>query len=140
MGIVDRAFAGAGSSRERTRTSTLRSSPVHRFMAWIKWIILPDSHELSALTVASVILLLSACGAEGPTESSQEAVKISVIPSEFELARVGDTVQLVAVATNAAGTVTPDTDFSWSSTDETVVVVTQEGLVTATGCTSLVFT
>lgn len=63
---------------------------------------------------------------------SQEVGTVEVTPATDTLA-VGDTLRLVAEATDANGHVAHEAAFSWASDDTTVAVVDATGLVTAKG-------
>ncbi|HEV2671460.1 MAG TPA: Ig-like domain-containing protein [Gemmatimonadales bacterium] len=62
-----------------------------------------------------------------PTDVVQSVV---VSPSESTLA-VGDRQQLVASAHSSSGTVIPNRDFTWSSSNDAIASVSNAGLVTA---------
>jgi hypothetical protein len=56
---------------------------------------------------------------------------VAVTPSTGMLAAIGDSVQLVAQAKDARGTVCSGTTFAWASTDTAVVTVSATGLARA---------
>lgn len=58
---------------------------------------------------------------------------ISVTPSADTLLTLGDTARLRAVALDQDGNTFADRAFTWSTADETIVTVTQDGLVRAVG-------
>ena len=58
---------------------------------------------------------------------------VAVSPSADTLAALGDTVRLLAEATDANGNEVAAAEFSWSSSDTLVANVDDSGLVTATG-------
>ncbi len=85
----------------------------------------------SRLSVA--LLLLGGCGDDGsdlqqPVPTAVAAVTVTAADSSIE---VGQTVQLTAVASDAEGNPLTDRTVDWSSADEAVATVSEEGLVTA---------
>ena len=63
----------------------------------------------------------------------QRIAAIQVSPMPDTLRALGDTVRFTARALDANSHVIGGVDFTWSSSDETVATVDQEGLVTAVG-------
>ena len=61
----------------------------------------------------------------------QVASSVDVSPAADTLTALGDTVRLTAEAVDANGHAVADAEFTWSSTDGSVVTVDEEGLVTA---------
>jgi YVTN family beta-propeller protein len=86
----------------------------------------------SRLVAIGVGLILAACGDDGPLDPSElvESVDVSAT-SSTELTAIGVTLQLAAMARDADGNPVTGVDFEWSSSDETVATVAQNGLVTA---------
>ena len=60
---------------------------------------------------------------------AQAVRAVAVWPTEHTLAAIGDTVRLVAEATDANGHVVADSELEWSSSDTTVATVDGAGLV-----------
>jgi uncharacterized protein YjdB len=64
---------------------------------------------------------------------AQEPDSISINEEELLLVEVGGTEQLEVTLLDAGGAPIQDADITWSSSDETVATVTQDGVVTAVG-------
>jgi alpha-tubulin suppressor-like RCC1 family protein len=62
---------------------------------------------------------------------SQQVASVSVTPQADTLPAVGDTIRMVAALTDRAGASVEGHSANWISTDEAVVTVDSEGLVTA---------
>lgn len=77
-----------------------------------------------------VLLALAGCGADGPTRPP--VASISLTPAApAPLTSLGDTVQLTAVALDAAGGVISGVGIGFSSSDNAVATVSSTGVVTA---------
>ena len=72
----------------------------------------------------------SASGSAAVTVA-QAVSSVAVTPETASLGALGDTVRLSAEAFDANGHAVAGTDFSWESSDESVVAVDASGLVTA---------
>ncbi|MYC88643.1 MAG: hypothetical protein F4X22_10450, partial [Gemmatimonadales bacterium] len=64
---------------------------------------------------------------------AQVVSAVAVAPVADALAALGDTVRLLAEATDANGNLLADAEFAWSSSDARVAAVDASGLVTAAG-------
>jgi alpha-tubulin suppressor-like RCC1 family protein len=74
-------------------------------------------------------LALAACGGEGPTEYTPNPIaSIEVTPGADTLTALGDAVEFQAVAKDADGNTISGVTFSWSSSDEGVATVDQQGM------------
>ena len=82
---------------------------------------------------ASVTATSGAASASVPVTVEQVVAEVRVTPAVTEFASLGDTARLVAQALDANGNPVPDTEFAWSSDNDSVATVDAEGLVTATG-------
>lgn len=74
----------------------------------------------------------SASGA-GTVTVAQQPVRVNVSPPTALLGTIGQTVQLMAEAFDANGHVIADINFTWTSSNESVVTVDAAGLVTSRG-------
>ena len=63
----------------------------------------------------------------------QQVAEVVVTPAADTLVAVGDTVRLTAEARDANGHVVAGAELAWSSDDESVVMVDEDGVVTAVG-------
>ncbi len=63
----------------------------------------------------------------------QEVAEVVLTPAADTLVAVGDTVRLTAEARDANGHVVAGAELAWSSDDEAVVMVDEDGVVTAVG-------
>jgi alpha-tubulin suppressor-like RCC1 family protein len=83
----------------------------------------------SRFATSLIGVTLCACGASptGPGPASQ----ITVIPTQATLVSLDETLQLSAVARDAAGREIPGQVFKWSSSNPAAVSVSASGLVTA---------
>lgn len=87
----------------------------------------------------SFTLGLVACGGEDPTGppaggnggGEEQVATVEVTPGADTLTALGDTRELQAVARDTEGEVVTGVDFTWSSTDDSVVTVDDSGVVTA---------
>ena len=78
--------------------------------------------------------LLASCGDPSSTDVDTGAVgSISLSPPSAVMSAAGDTVRFTATVSDQTGVVLPDASVTWSSIDAGVVVVSDDGLVTATG-------
>ncbi len=64
---------------------------------------------------------------------AQEVTAVAVLPAADTLVALGDTVRLVAEATDAGGHEVAGAEFSWASSNDAVATVSTSGLVTAVG-------
>lgn len=89
--------------------------------------------------VASItMLMIPACGGDdgGPTEPGPQQPEVAVVevtPGRDTLTALGATVQLSARALDASGDEVPGVSFTWSSSDDGVVGVSDAGVATAAG-------
>ncbi len=88
---------------------------------------------LSLLGVAA-IAVLAGCD-DSSTNPPDPAVpaEIELSPEELSLAEVGDTEVLSAVVRDEDGVEIPDAEVEWGSSDESVAVVDEDGVVEAVG-------
>ena len=88
---------------------------------------------LATLAVLPSLLLLAACGGKEPTPPEPQIVGVILSPTTLRFEFLGESKSLTAgVYRDNGGQVTGAT-ITWSSSDESVVRVTQEGLATAAG-------
>jgi len=80
--------------------------------------------------VAVATALAAGCGDSGTTGPDVDVASIRVTP-ENATTDVGLTVQFVAQAFDAEGGVIPNVTFAWSSSDESVATISDEGIATA---------
>jgi murein DD-endopeptidase MepM/ murein hydrolase activator NlpD len=73
----------------------------------------------------------SGLSATVPVSVQQIPASVSVSPATILLNGVGDTVRITAVVSDQGGSEIAEAAVSWSSTDEAVATVSEEGLVTA---------
>lgn len=89
----------------------------------------PRGPRLPFRPIGTVVasLALAACGdTTGPV-----TVQVVVSPSEATLVSIGETIDLSARATDAAGTIVQGVEFTWTSLDLSVAGVDSSGRVTA---------
>ncbi len=92
------------------------------------------SRSSSLLNAVGCVLALAlgACGGDGPTESIPKPIaSIEVTPGADTMTALGATVEFQAVAKDADGKTISGVTFSWSSSDELVVTVSQQGMAEA---------
>ena len=76
--------------------------------------------------------LLAACGTTDlPSDPSPTVASVAVTSATTTMTAFGSTIQLTAVAKDAAGGTISGRTFTWSSSDQTVVTVSSSGLATA---------
>ena len=75
-----------------------------------------------------VLLLLAACGGPGPTGNPPPVDQVVVAPATATL-ETGSQVQLTATLTDAGGGTLTDRPVAWSSSDEAIATVTDNGTV-----------
>jgi glucose/arabinose dehydrogenase len=94
----------------------------------------PPSRRLTRVPVIPVLVLaasLSACGGDGGGDVQEPSPVTSVaVTGPATTIQVGNTVQLVATARNAAGTDVEGRTFEWNTADPAVATVSSTGLVT----------
>ena len=73
----------------------------------------------------------NASGTTSITVSEPMATRITITPSSRTLEAIGETVQLAAVVRDQRNNVISSVTVTWSSGDESVATVNEEGLVTA---------
>jgi YVTN family beta-propeller protein len=82
-----------------------------------------------------IALTLAACSDEETTDPGQTlppaVVSVVVTPASATLGSLGETVQLTASARDASGNTTSGKTFTWSSSDESLAMVSSSGEVTA---------
>jgi hypothetical protein len=81
--------------------------------------------------VASILGCGSGGDAVSPPDQSPTTVDSLVLNLESADVTIGDTVRLIAIATDAEGLPVPGVTLVWSSSDQSVATVSSEGLVTA---------
>jgi Bacterial Ig-like domain (group 2) len=97
----------------------------------------PNSRNTSILIAALGLWVanLLGCGSGGdavsPPDQSPTAVDSLILNLESADVTIGDTVRLVAIATDAEGLPVPGVTLVWSSSNQSVATVSSEGLVTA---------
>jgi surface protein len=69
----------------------------------------------------------------GDTEVAPEPASIEVTPTAVNLSFIGDNVDLDALVYDESGTVMEDVPLTWASNDESIVTISETGVVTAVG-------
>ena len=89
----------------------------------------------TAVSNGQATVTATAEGAQGTVTLTvaQAVASVEVTPSSATLESIGETLQLTGAASDARGNTIAGTQFSWASTDATVVTVDATGLVTAVG-------
>jgi hypothetical protein len=90
----------------------------------------------SAIPLALVgTLVLAACDSDSPSEPPTTPIpaEIQLDPEAVELSEVGATKQIVAVVLDEDGNEIESPELTWNSSDETVVIVNEDGVVEAVG-------
>ena len=89
----------------------------------------------SALLGPGILLLggiIVSCSSDGPTDpGAADVASVVVTPASGTLVSIGETLELSAVARDAAGGTVPGVSITWSSNDEAVAAVSGTGVVTA---------
>ena len=80
-----------------------------------------------------VVVTAGEVAASAAVNVRQTPSSITVSPATARLSALGDTVRLVAVATDANGNPVADVELAWTTDDESVARVDSAGLVTAVG-------
>ena len=88
-------------------------------------------HHPAGILSAALIGLMACGESTPPTEPA--IAQVAVSPPDTTLVALGATVQLTAVARDAAGTVVSGRTATWQTSQPTVASVTTAGLVTAVG-------
>ncbi len=87
--------------------------------------------------MASLVFFAAvSCGEDdpaGPSPTRGVVASVTVSPATATLSSPGDTVRLTAEALDGQGNRVPSAEFSWASSDRSVVTVDGGGLVTAVG-------
>ena len=95
--------------------------------------------RLRLLAAGAPILFVAACGGDEsvvpppPPPTGGNAASVVVSPSTLSFSAVEDTAQLTARVSDASGNVLSNPRIRWTTTDRSVAIVDQEGLVKATG-------
>jgi len=99
------------------------------------------SGQVTATGNGAAMITATADGLSGTASVTvkQSTASVKVSPSADSLA-IGDSVRLVAVATDENGNVVEGADFTWSSNDESVATVDESGLVRGVGERSAMIT
>ncbi|MDH3269916.1 MAG: Ig-like domain-containing protein [Gemmatimonadota bacterium] len=87
--------------------------------------------RVNLIGVALSVLLLG-CGGEDPVRPKTVA-SVSVVSTTSTLYSMGETAQLTVSATYTDGSIATGVSYTWSSSDEAVLMVSASGLVTAAG-------
>jgi surface protein len=69
----------------------------------------------------------------GDTEVAPEPASIEVTPTAVNLSFIGDNVDLDALVYDENGTVMEDVPLTWASNDDSIVTISETGVVTAVG-------
>lgn len=106
---------------------------------------MPKGSALFALAAAPFVLGVAGCGGDDPVSPPNQVPDVSVAsltitPARITLSGVGETAQLDLIARNAAGDVLSNVAAGWSSDNESVVTVSQLGVVTVMDQGSAVIT
>ncbi|MFW6010281.1 MAG: Ig-like domain-containing protein [Gemmatimonadota bacterium] len=99
----------------------------------------------STLSAGLLVATVSACGDGSPSEPTpppgdEQVAAVEVQPGVDTLFALDETVELTAVARDPAGEVVSGADFSWQSSDTTVIAVDGSGTATALGNGAAVIT
>ncbi len=80
-------------------------------------------------------LLLAACDSDSPTQPppAAEPAAIEIAPESVTLEEIGATATLEALVLDEEGEPIEGAEITWSSGDEEVATVDEEGVVTAVG-------
>lgn len=95
------------------------------------------THRLTGLLACLAFLAASvACGGDddsptGPTDGQASVDRIEVTPGADTLTALGNNQEFEAVALTSGGDTVTGVDFSWSSTDEAVTTVSDQGVAEA---------
>lgn len=92
-----------------------------------------DRRRAKSRSLATVLVVVSclSCSSDETTGPANEVRSVSITPASINFSSLGATVQLSAVARNAIGQPVAGAVLDWSSSDPTIVAVSDSGAATA---------
>lgn len=97
------------------------------------------TRPLPAFALSALMVLLAACGGDGPSEPTVTVASVTVSPATATLGAPGETVQFSATVRGSDGS-TMNTAVTWSTSDASVATVSNSGLATAVAAGSAAIT